>query len=459
MIPAPMDPSKILILVLDRERASREQLAQILGANGYTVAIASTETEACQAAEKRRFNLVIKGFDAAKVDAVAFMKRIRALTPDTQFILVGRGGSIQLAVQALHQGASDYLEKPCDSSLLLEAVRKALDHQALVSQDPELKARLRRRDDPDIFVGSSRAAQRIRELIADVAPADITVLLTGESGTGKEIVARAIHARSRRRTGPFIAVNSAALADSLIESELFGHVRGAFTGAVSDRLGRFQMADGGTLFLDEIGDLSAKGQADLLRVLEDGMFRPIGSPKPVRADVRIIAATNRELEQATAEGRFRDDLFYRLNVIEIRLPPLRERAEDIPELAEAFLEHFCAKHQRHRKRFARETLDYLLSLRWQGNIRQLRNICERLVVIVPSTVIRLEDLPPSLTRGNGREAEFTVRAGLKLAQVEAELIRQTFLKVTRNRAEAARVLGISKRALQYKLKRYGLSEG
>ena len=451
-----MDLSKILVLVLDRDPVSREKLARILTETGYAVVTSDTEAEACRLAEKHRFNLVIKGFEAAKIDAVALMKKIRAVTPDTQFILVGKGGSIKTAVGALHQGAFDYLDKPCDPTLLLEAVGKALDHQAIVAEDHELKARLRRRGDPDIFVGDSPAAQRIRALVTEVAPADITVLLTGESGTGKEIVARAIHTRSRRREGPFIAVNSAALPDTLIESELFGHVRGAFTGAVSDRLGRFQMADHGTLFLDEIGDLSAKGQADLLRVLEDGMFRPVGSPKPVRADVRIIAATNRELEQAAAEGRFRDDLFYRLNIVEIRLPPLRERAEDIPVLAEVFLAHFCAKHQRRRKKFAREVLDYFLVLRWPGNIRQLRNICERLVVTAPGATIQLADLPETLTRTSQRDKEFTVRAGLTLAQVEAELIRQTLQKVTRNRTEAARLLGISKRALQYKLKRYRL---
>ena len=453
-----MDLSKILVLVLDRDPVSREKLARILTEKGYAVVTSNTEVEACRLAAEHRPNLVIKGFEAAKIDAVALMKRIRAVTPDTQFILVGKGGSIKTAVSALHQGAFDYLDKPCDPALLLEAIGKALDHQAIIAEDHELKARLRRRGDPDIFVGDSPAAQRIRALVAEVAPADITVLLTGESGTGKEIVARAIHTRSRRREGPFIAVNSAALPDALIESELFGHVRGAFTGAVSDRLGRFQMADRGTLFLDEIGDLSAKGQADLLRVLEDGMFRPVGSPKPVRADVRIIAATNRELEQAAAEGRFRDDLFYRLNIVEIRLPPLRERAEDIPTLAEVFLAHFCAKHQRRRKKFAREVLDYFLALRWPGNIRQLRNICERLVVTAPGATIQLADLPETLTRTSQRDTAFTVRAGLTLAQVEAELIRQTLQKVTRNRVEAARLLGISKRTLQYKLKRYRLTD-
>jgi len=451
-----MDPSKILVLVLDRDAVSRTAISSALSAAGYVVVEAATQAEAISQVQRRRFNVFIKGFEAAKIDAIDLMTRVRAITPDTQFIFIGRGGTIRTAVKALRQGAFEYLEKPCEPREVIEAVRKALDHQALVAEDPELKLRLRRRSEPDIFVGSSPAAERIRALVTDVAPADVTVLITGESGTGKEIVARAIHLRSRRRDGPFVAVNSAALPDSLIESELFGHVRGAFTGAVSDRLGRFQMAHGGTLFLDEIGDMSAKGQADLLRVLEDGVFRPIGSPKPVQADVRIIAATNRDLEADAMQGRFREDLYYRLNIMEIPLPPLRDRAADIPALADSFLAHFCAKHQRRRKKYSTEAIDLFATLPWPGNIRQLRNVCERLVVTAPASVIQVQDLPEALVSGRRRSQEFVIRAGMTVAQVEAELISQTLRMVTSNRAKAAAALGISRRTLQYKLKRYGI---
>nr|WP_272941127.1 sigma-54 dependent transcriptional regulator [Chthoniobacter flavus] len=359
-------------------------------------------------------------------------------------------------MDAIRKGAFDYLSKPIKADQLIESVRKALEHQALVAEDQRLKLRLRRRSEPDIFAGKSAAMQEINRLIQQISPTDVTVLIEGESGTGKEIVARAIHEKSRRNARPFIAVNCAALPDNLIEAELFGHTRGAFTGAISDRPGRFQLAHGGTLFLDEIGDLSSKGQGDLLRVLEDGIFRPVGSHKIERADARIVAASNKNLEAEGINGKFREDLFYRLNIVTIHIPPLRERAEDIPHLVQSFSEHFCAKHRRRQKRFSREVVAFFQTLRWPGNVRQLRNIIERLVVTVPRNVIETEDLPAALVQSSRPDQAFTIQPGMSLAQVEAELIRQTLLKVTSNRAEAAERLGISRRALQYKIVRYGL---
>ena len=339
----------------------------------------------------------------------------------------------------------------------IESVRKALDYQALVAEDQRITARLHRREDPNIFAGESRAIREINGLIRQIAPTDVTVLIEGESGTGKEIVARAIHGRSRRNARPFIAVNCAALPDNLVESEFFGHVRGAFTGAISDRKGRFQLAHQGTLFLDEVGDLSPKGQGDLLRVLEDGIFRPVGSQKVEHADARIIAATNKPLEEASMNGRFREDLFYRLNIITITVPPLRERAEDIPQLMKSFSEHFCAKHRKRQKRFTSEVVSFFQTLPWPGNVRQLRNIIERLVVTVSRPAVGMDDLPETLVRSVRPEQSFTIRPGMTIAQVEAELIRETLLKATANREEAAQMLGISRRTLQYKLKEYGLS--
>jgi DNA-binding NtrC family response regulator len=331
-----------------------------------------------------------------------------------------------------------------------------LDFQAVIAEDQQIRMRLRKRSDPDIFAGCSNAMAEIDRLIRQIAPSDVTVLIEGESGTGKEIVARAIHARSRRDTHPFIAVNCAGLPDNLLESELFGHIRGAFTGAISDRKGRFQLANNGTLFLDEIADLAPKGQADLLRVLEDGIFRPVGSQKIERADARIIAATNKSLETESINGRFRADLLYRLNVVTIYLPPLRDRAEDIPQLVKSFTEHYCAKHRRRPKHFSNEVVKVFQTLPWPGNVRQLRNIVERLVVTVPRRSIVIEDLPPALLSAVGPEQAFSIRPGMSLAQVESELIRQTLLKVTSHRAEAAKTLGISRRTLQYKIKRYRL---
>ncbi len=452
-----VDPAKIHILVLDRNPKSAHSIGQILKSIGYQVFVTTHQSEAVALAEEKLFNVVVKAFDPAAVDAIALMDRIRAITPDTQFIFISEKGSIQVAVDAIRKGAYDYLSKPINPAQLIESVRKALDFQALIAEDQQIKMRLRRRSDPDIFAGSSSVMSEIDQLIRQIATTDVTVLIEGESGTGKEIVARAIHERSRRSARPFIAVNCAALHDNLLESELFGHVRGAFTGAIGDRKGRFQLAHEGTLFLDEITDLPPKGQADLLRVLEDGIFRPLGSQKVERADARAIAATNKSLEVESMNGRFREDLLYRLNVVTIHVPPLRERAEDIPQLVKSFAEHYCAKHQRRNKRFSTEVVNIFQTLPWPGNVRQLRNIVERLVVTIPRQTITTVDLPLALIRSVRPERTFSVRPGMSLAQVEAELIRQTLLNVTPNRTEAAKKLGISRRALQYKIKRYGLS--
>ena len=451
-----MDPAKICILVLDRNPKSAHSIGQTLKSIGYQVSVATHRSEAVALADEKPFNLVVKSFDPDTVDAIALMDRIRSITPDTQFIFISDKATIQIAVDAIHKGAYDYLSKPIDPAQLVESVRKALDFQALIAEDAQIKMRLRRRSDPDIFAGSSGVMAEIDTLIRHIATTDVTVLIEGESGTGKEIVARAIHERSRRSMRPFIAVNCAALPENLLESELFGHVRGAFTGAISDRKGRFQLAHEGTLFLDEIADLSPKGQADLLRVLEDASFRPVGSQKVERADARIIAATNKSLETESMNGRFREDLLYRLNVVTVHLPPLRERSEDIPQLVKSFTEHYCAKHRRRKKHFSLEVVDVFRTLPWPGNVRQLRNIVERLVVTIPRQTISIDDLPPALLSSTRPDRTFCIRPGMSLAQVEAEVIRQTLVNVTSNRAEAARKLGISRRTLQYKIKRYGL---
>lgn len=452
-------PANIHILVLDGDADSAHAIRDLLARAGYQVSVASHEAGALNLAAGELFNVVVKSSDSQWIDDVAFMEKVRGITPDTQFIFISGRATVGAAVEAMRKGASDYLSKPLHAGQLIESVRKALDHQALVAEDQQIKLRLRRRSDPDIFAGSSGSMKEISRLIRQIAPTDATVLIGGESGTGKEVVARAIHEKSHRKAHPFIAVNCAALPENLIEAELFGHVRGAFTGAVGDRKGRFQLAQGGTLFLDEIGDLSSRGQGDLLRVLEDGTFRPVGSQKLERANVRIIAATNKDLEaEAMSGGRFRDDLFYRLNIISILMPPLRERAEDIAPLVESFTGHFCAKHRRRPKKFGTEVIGLFQTLRWPGNVRQLRNLVERLVVTVPHATIGLNDLPSSLFQGKNEPPAITIQPGMTLAQVEAELIRQTLLKVTSNREEAARALGISRRSLQYKIRSYQLDK-
>ncbi len=452
-----MDPARITIAVLDRNPADLAALAAALERGGYRVLPASTRAQVERYAQEEPVNLVVKGFEADRVDAIALMRRIRAISRDTEFILCGRGGTIASAVEAVHQGACDYLAKPVDAAALHQAVRKALDRQSLVAEDPELRRSLRRRADPDVFVGTSAHMHRVAETLAEVAPTDVPVLVTGESGTGKELVARALHERSRRRAGPLIAVNCAGLPDALIESELFGHVRGAFTGAINHRPGAFQLATAGTLFLDEIGDLSFKGQGDLLRVLEDGVYRPVGSPQAVRADVRIVAATNRDLASLANEARFREDLLYRLNIVELHLAPLRERVEDIPALAESFNAHFCARHRRRRKVFSPEFLAALARHPWPGNIRQLRNLIERLIVTVRASEIGADYAPPPPPPAAAAAgARLEVRAGARHAEGAGHQVRETLARVARSRREAAEILGLSPRALADKIKLLGI---
>jgi len=449
-----MIPSNITVMVLDRNAADLAVLTTALRDVGYRVLTATSVAKVEQLAKQEPVNLVVKGFEADRVDAIALMRKVRAISRDTEFVLCGRGGTIAAAVEAVHQGACDYLVKPVDPGALRRAVQKALERQALVSEDPKLRQSLKRRFDPDVFVGSSAKMRQIADTLAEVATTDVPVLVSGESGTGKELVARALHDRSRRQAGPYVAINCAGLTDSLIESELFGHVRGAFTGAFNDRPGAFKLANTGTLFLDEIGDLPAKGQGDLLRVLENNVYLPVGSAEAIHADVRIVAATNRDLTQLANEGRFRSDLLYRLNIVEFHLPPLRNRVEDIPDLIMSFNTHFCIRHDRRPKTFTPEFLSQVAHHPWPGNIRQLRNLIERLIVTTRSTEIGIEHaLPlPDAAVSVKSKPLLTVYPGTTIAEAESMMIQNTLENVTSNRGEAARLLGLSLRALHYKLK-------
>lgn len=317
------------------------------------------------------------------------------------------------------------------------------------SEDPS-------RGETNLLLGKSDAVRRVLRLVEEVARSDVTVLIEGESGTGKEIVARLVHQGGARAKKPFIFVNCAALPEQLVEAELFGYVKGAFTDARFNKPGRFMLADHGTLFLDEIGDLPMKGQGDLLRVLEDGAFRMVGGTDLIQVDVRVIAATNKRLEDAVASGKFREDLFYRLQVIPIPIPPLRERSEDIPVLVETFLTQFGAKHRRLNCRLSPEAMAACQRFAWPGNVRQLRNAVEWLMVTSPNPTIGVHELPGYMRSQDTQVPPFSIRPGISLVEAEKELIRQTLRHVTSNRAEAARLLGISRRALQYKLRRYGL---
>jgi DNA-binding NtrC family response regulator len=454
-----MDKSRVKVLVVDDERGLCAGIQEALKREGYVVDAANDAPTALQMIGERLYNLVITDMKMPEMSGLELLKEARQKSRDTQFILMTAYGTVESAVAAMKEGAYDYLSKPLDMQRLRALVLKALEFQALVAENNELRLRLQKRSEPSLLLGASEAMRKVTELSDEVARSEVTVLIEGESGTGKEIVARSIHLKSARADKPFISVNCAALPEQLLEAELFGHVKGAFTGAVADKPGRFQLADGGTLFLDEIGDLSAKGQGDLLRVLEDGTFRMVGGTKLMRVNVRVVAATNKKLEEAVAAGKFREDLWYRLQIVPVFIPPLRERPEDIPLLVESFLEHFTSKHKRRRKKLAGEALQLCQRFPWPGNVRQLRNMIERLVITCKSATIEAGDLPDFLRAHDQNATTFAIRPGMALAEVEMLLIRQTLTHVTENREAAAQLLGISRRSLQYKLKQYGLLEG
>ena len=445
--------------MVDDEQGLCAGVQEALRREGYIVDAMTEAPAALKLTEQRLYNLVISDIKMPGLSGLELLTHVRAHSRDTLFILMTAFGTVESAVEAMKQGAYDYLPKPIDMKRLRALVQKALEFQAVVAENNELRLRLQTRTDTGLLVGDSEAMRAAARLIEEVANSDVTVLIEGESGTGKEIAARSVHVQSARRDRPFISVNCAALAEQLLEAELFGHVKGAFTGAIANKPGRFQLADGGTLFLDEIGDLSPKGQGDLLRVLEDGAFRMVGGSDLIRVNVRVIAATNKKLSDSVAQGKFREDLFYRLQVVPIVMPPLRERAEDIPLLIERFFEQFAAKHKRRRKRMSAEALQLCQRFPWPGNVRQLRNIIERLVITCREVEVGVKHLPDFLREHDRNATTFTVRPGTPMAAVEKLLIRQTLTHVTSNREEAARALGISRRALQYKLKQYGLLEG
>jgi DNA-binding NtrC family response regulator len=451
-----IDKSKVKILVVDDEQGLCAGVQEALRREGYVVDGLTDAPAALKQTQQRLYNLVISDIKMPGLSGLELMTQVRSHNRDTLFILMTAYGTVENAVEAMKQGAYDYLPKPIDMKRLRALVEKSLEFQAVVAENNDLRLRLQTQSEPNLLIGESEPMRAVARLVEEVANSDVTVLIEGESGTGKEIVARSIHAQSGRRDRPFISVNCAALAEQLLEAELFGHVKGAFTGAVANKPGRFQLADGGTLFLDEIGDLSPKGQGDLLRVLEDSAFRMVGGSELIRVNVRIIAATNKNLQESVSAGKFREDLFYRLQIVPIQTPPLRERAEDIPLLIERFFETFTAKHKRRRKRMSPEALQLCQRYPWPGNVRQLRNTIERLVITCREAVVDVDHLPDFLRDYDRKTTTFTVRPGTPLAEVEKMLIRQTLTHVTSNREEAAQALGISRRALQYKLKQYGL---
>ena len=446
------------ILIVDDEVNIRSALVTLLERKGYRARGVGTAEEALELLETTGMDLVITDLRMPGIDGMEFLRRLHTKWPGTETLVMTAYGSIETAVEAMRFGAYDYLPKPIDRERFPIVVEKALERRLLYLENRRLRERLETKTRFDHLLGESEAMQRVYGLVEMVASSDVTVLLTGESGTGKELVARAIHHKSPRADGPFITVNCGALPESLFESELFGYEKGAFTGALATKAGRFELAHGGTLLLDEIGELSLKSQVDFLRILETKEFRRLGGTKVVKVDARIIAATNRNMAEAVKQGDFREDLFYRLNVVPIKLPPLHERGEDIPLLVETFLPELCAQYQRAPKEIANEAMRLLRLYAWPGNIRQLRNLLERLVVTVREEMIQPQHLPEEIQAGKEDIRTMIVTLGSPLEGIEEQVIRRTLAEVTNHREKAAKLLGISLRSLQYKIKQYGIRE-
>ncbi len=452
-----MSQRQVNILIADNEIFIREGLQEALQKNGYAIETVADGHQARQLLRERDFHLVILDLRMPGPTGMELLDELSKQQSDTQCIILTAHGNVSTAVEAMRKGAYDFLTKPVDLDYLRLMVDRALDRFELVTENRKLHSRLEKDSPFRRLVRLSPAMQAATATIKQVAQSDVPLLLRGETGVGKDLVARAIHERSKRREAPFVAVNCGGFTEELFSSELFGHKRGAFTGAHADRPGRFALAEGGTLFLDEIGEVPLKNQVELLRALESREFQPLGDAQVHRADVRIIAATNRDLESAVASNTFREDLYYRLNVVPIDIPPLRQRHEDIPILVEMCLDEACRAQDQPPKKVSPGAMASLLAHTWPGNVRELRNLLQRLVATNPDSVIRPEHLPGSLVDLAAGPGHFSVEIGASLQIVESQLIRETLQRVTSNRREAAAILGISVRSLQYKLKQYNIT--
>jgi DNA-binding NtrC family response regulator len=450
------------ILVVDDDEIILTSLSEFLRLEGYGVATARTYAEASAHLAAAQFEVAIADVSMPEVDGIELLKMIRNRYPDTAVIMVTGYGTIENAVDAIKRGAFDYMTKPIIDDEIKLVVERALRQQSLTAENRDLRRQLAERYSLENIIGNDYKMLKVFDLIEAVADTPTTVLITGESGTGKSMVARAIHQRSLRRDKPFVEVACGALPETLLESELFGHVRGAFTGAVGDKAGKFKQADGGTIFLDEVSTATPALQVKLLRVLQDFEFEPVGGNKTQRADVRCILATNQDLAEAVRHGRFRQDLYYRVNVVTIHLSPLRERLGDIPLLAEHFLRRHCERTGRRVLGFRDEAMRRLQAFNWPGNVRQLENAIERAVILTKSAYIVADDLPEEVRAANVGEAAdgdgngrlLPLKAALELP--EKQIILRALKRCHGSRQATAQALGINRTTLYKKMKRYGI---
>ena len=448
------------ILIIDDEAIQRDALAGFLKKKGFTVTTAASGSEGLEILRDHPIDLILTDFKMPGMDGLQLLTKAQEINPETDVIVMTAFGSIESATQAMKSGARDYLTKPIDLDQLEVTIGKALEHKQLVSENRALREQLEERFSFKGIISSSGPMEGALSVAGRAAASKATILICGESGTGKELVARAIHLASQRKDKPFIAVNVAALSDNLLESELFGHEKGAFTGADRQRKGRFELADGGTLFIDEVGEVPLTTQVKLLRVLQEKMFERVGGTEPIQIDVRIVTATNQNLEEMVKKGAFRSDLFYRLNVVRIQIPPLRKRKTDIPLLIDHFLKKYSEENQKPINSISKETMDLLLKYEYPGNVRELENVIEQAVVLCRSNNITVNDLPTSV-RGlsSGKRVIEVQETGSFQERVEAfeqQLILDALESTGGVQTRAADSLGMSERHLRYKLIKYGL---
>jgi DNA-binding NtrC family response regulator len=442
------------VLVVDDEVNARTALAELLRDEGYDVEMAADAFKALGKYASFAPHVVVTDRKMPGMDGIELVKTIRAEQDAAAVIVMTAFGDVATAVDAMRAGAADYLTKPLDFDELLVVLDRVLETEQLRRETRQLRVRVRDRVAPDNIIGISPPMQRVFEVVDQVAPSRATVLISGESGTGKELVANAIHRRSPRAAGPFVKLHCAALAESLLESELFGHERGAFTGALARKDGRFSLADGGTLFLDEIGEVSPAIQVKLLRFLQEHEFERVGGTQTIRVDVRIIAATNRNLTAEVAKGRFREDLFYRLNVVSLEIPPLRERRSDIAELARFFVDRYAKANDKKIDDISPQTLELLVSHDWPGNVRELENAIERAIVLATSSQLEARHLPVTVRPVAGGPSGMPVVPGATMADLERYAILETMKAAGGSTSKAAETLGISTRTIQYRLHEY-----
>lgn len=453
---------KARILIAEDEKTQRDLLEGFLKKEGFSVEATSNGMQAIEKIKSDFFDIAFLDYKMPELDGLQTLREIRKRFPDLPVVMMTAYGTVETAVSSMKEGAIDYLTKPIDLDELLLIIQKILERSHLIRENRDLRARLQERYTFKNIIYVCPKMEEVMGMVARVGPSQATVLIRGESGTGKELIANAIHYASTRSGKPFVKVSCAAIPETLLESELFGHEKGAFTGAIQKRIGRFEEADGGALFLDEIGDLPASTQVKLLRILQEKEFQRLGSNLTLRTDVRIIAATHRNLEEAMAKGLFREDLYYRLNVISISLPPLRERKEDIPLLIDHFLKKYSDINQKNIHDLSKEARSLLLRYSFPGNVRELENIMERAVVLCREKVITTQDLPFHLQEGRSeKEGEILPKKKTlpdSIEEIERDLIIKALHQHQGVQTRAAESLGISERVLRYKIKKYGIRQ-